>query len=166
MAGSVPSSHIHRSKITRVDKEILKVLLSPEGGMSSRMLAEKLDVPVTTIQRRRTHLEDKYLDITYSLRLRHLGIRRVDFFIYTQGGNTSEIGHELMKHKQVVAVGRSIGEHTIDLRVEAIVMDSGELLELLEVMKALPDVKDVIWSEIVDIIGKKRSIPSEVIDGL
>jgi hypothetical protein len=30
----------------------------------------------------------------------------------------------------------------------------------------MPNVRDVIWSEIVEVVGKKRSIPSEVIDEL
>jgi DNA-binding Lrp family transcriptional regulator len=166
MAAGSPANHIHSSKISRVDKEILKALLEPQGNISSHALSQKLGVPLTTIQRRRNHLENKYLDITYSLRLPHLGIRRIDFFLYTAGGNTSEIGRELLKRKEVVSVGRSVGEHTIDLRVETIVKDSAQLLELLELMKAMPNVRDVIWSEIVDVVGRKRSIPADVIDTL
>ena len=166
MVKALPADYIRSSRISRVDKEILKVLLEPEGNMSSRMLAQKLGVPATTIQRRRTHLENKYLDITYSLRLRRLGIRRIDFFLNTAGGNTSDIGRKLLECQEIVSVSRSIGEHTIDLRVEAIVKDTGLLLELLEMMKGMPSVKDVIWSETVDVIGRKRAIPSEVIDEL
>jgi len=166
MTEESPANHIHSSKISRVDKEILKVLLEPDGKVSTRELAEKLGVPLTTVQRRRNHLEAKYLDVSYSLRLRNLGFRRIDFFLYTTGGNTSGIGRELLKHRDVISVGRSVGEHTIDLRAEAIVRDSVQLLELLEVMKAMPNVKDVIWSEIVEVIGRKRSIPTEVIDQL
>jgi hypothetical protein len=33
-------------------------------------------------------------------------------------------------------------------------------------MKGMPNVEDVIWSGVVDVIGKKQSIPSEVIDAL
>jgi hypothetical protein len=40
------------------------------------------------------------------------------------------------------------------------------LLDLLEEVKAMPSVKDVIWSEIVKIVGRKRSVPSAVIDGI
>ena len=166
MAEASPANHIHSSKISRVDKEILKILLEPYNRISTQLLAKKIGVPLTTVQRRRNHLEDKYLDISYSLNLRNLGFRRIDFFLYTGGGNTSEIGRELLKHKEIVSVGRSVGEHTIDLRAEAIVKDSGQLLDLLEAMKAMPNVRDVIWSEIVDVIGRKQSIPSEVIDAL
>ncbi|HVB95048.1 MAG TPA: hypothetical protein VND41_00415, partial [Nitrososphaerales archaeon] len=59
-----------------------------------------------------------------------------------------------------------IGEHTIDLRAEVIIKDNSELLGLLELVKAMESVKDVIWSEIVDVIGMKRSIPSSIIDKL
>ena len=72
----------------------------------------------------------------------------------------------MLERQEIVSVSRSIGEHTIDLRVEAILKDTGQLLELLEMMKGMPSVKDVIWSETVDVIGRKRAIPSEVIDEL
>jgi len=49
------------------------------------------------------------------------------------------------------------------LRAEVIIKDNSELLELV---KAMDDVKDVIWSEIVDVMGTKRSIPTAVIDSL
>jgi DNA-binding Lrp family transcriptional regulator len=159
-------NHIQSPKISRVDKEILKVLLEPGSTISTQELAERLEVPLSTVQRRRKHLENKYLEVSYSLNLKDLGYRRIDFFLYTAGGSTTTTARELLKNKDVVAVGRSVGEHTIDLRAEAIIKDSGQLLDLLELMKALPNVKDVIWSEIVEVVGKKRSIPSEVIDEL
>ena len=66
----------------------------------------------------------------------------------------------------MVYVGKSIGEHTIDLRVEIIVRDNAELLDILEKVKAMDGVSDVVWSEIVQVVGTKRSIPSRIIDML
>ena len=66
----------------------------------------------------------------------------------------------------VTAVGKSIGEHTIDLRVETIVEDNHELLDILEKLKAMDGIRDVVWSEIVKTMGKKMSIPSDIIDRL
>ena len=86
--------------------------------------------------------------------------------IYTGGGATTAIANELLKRDEVVYVGRSIGEHTIDLRAEVIIKDNTELLGLLEMVKAMESVRDAIWSEVVDVIGRKRSIPSSVIDKL
>jgi len=149
-----------------VDKEILKVLLDPDGNVSTRTLAQRIAVPLSTVQRRRRRLESKYLDISYTLKLKNLGIRRIDFFLSTTGGNTSDIGSELLKNDAVVSVSRSVGEHTIDLRVDAVIKDNGELLRLLEMMKAMRNVRDVIWSEIVDVVGRKKSVPADIIDSL
>jgi uncharacterized protein with ATP-grasp and redox domains len=86
--------------------------------------------------------------------------------IYTGGGATKEIAKKLLARDEVVYVGRSIGEHAIDLRAEVIIEKNKELLDLLEEVKAMPSVRDVIWSEIVEIMGKKMSIPSSIIDKL
>jgi hypothetical protein len=98
--------------------------------------------------------------------LGELGYRRVDLLIYTGGGDTVRIANKLLERDEVVYVGRSIGEHTIDLRAEVIIKDNSQLLDLLEEIKAMPSVRDVIWSEIVKIVGKKRSIPTSIIDRL
>ena len=71
-----------------------------------------------------------------------------------------------MKHESVTYVGRSIGGRTIDLRAEVIIRHNSELLGLLDSVKAMDNVKSVIWSEVVDVIGRKRSIPSSIIEEL
>jgi hypothetical protein len=47
-----------------------------------------------------------------------------------------------------------------------IIKDNSQLLDLLEEVKAMHSVKDVIWSEIVKILGNKRSVPASIIDML
>jgi DNA-binding Lrp family transcriptional regulator len=152
--------------ISGMDKEILKILLEPNGNVPSSELAHRLGIPRSKVQRRRNYLEENYLSLAYSLNLSNLGFRRVDLLIYTGGGATQAIANELLKRDEVTSVGRSIGEHTIDLRAEVIVKDNSELLGLLELVKAMDSVKDVIWSEIVDVMGAKRSVPSGIIDKL
>lgn len=153
-------------KLSLVDKKILKILLTPGGRISSHTLATKIGLPRTTIQRRRNFLEKHFLEFAYSLRLDELGYRRVDLLIYTGGGDTISIAEKLLQRDEVVYVGRSIGEHTIDLRAEVIIKDNSQLLDLLEEVKAMASVKDVIWSEIVKVVGNKRSVPSAIIDSI
>jgi DNA-binding Lrp family transcriptional regulator len=153
-------------KLSAIDKKILKILLAPSDRISSQALAAKLGLPRTTIQRRRNYLEKHFLEFAYSLKLDELGYRRVDLLIYTGGGDTVRVANKLLERDEVVYVGRSIGEHTIDLRAEAIIKDNSQLLDLLEDVKAMPSVKDVIWSEIVKIVGKKRSVPGAIIDSM
>jgi DNA-binding Lrp family transcriptional regulator len=153
-------------KLSLVDKKILKVLLTPGDRISSHALSTKIGLPRTTIQRRRNFLEKHFLEFAYSLKLAELGYRRVDLLIYTGGGDTVSIAEKLLQRDEVVYVGRSIGEHTIDLRAEVIIKDNSQLLDLLEEVKAMGSVKDVVWSEIVKVVGNKRSVPSAVIDSI
>lgn len=156
-----------RSKrLSEVDRQILKVILIPGGRVCSNVLAAKLGLPRSTIQRRRKYLEKQYLQSFYTLDLKDLGYRRIDLLIYVGGGNSIRIAQKLLERDEAVCVGTSIGEHTIDLRAEVIVKDNSQLLDLLEEVKAMPGVKDVIWSEIVQVLSRKMSIPTGIIDNI
>ena len=111
-------------------------------------------------------MEEDFLTSTYTLNVERFGWRRVDLLIYTRNGRTDSVANKLLENEEVVYVGKSIGEHTIDLRVEIIVRDNAELLDILEKVKAMDGVNDAVWSEIVQVVGTKRSIPSRIIDML
>jgi hypothetical protein len=151
--------------LTAVDKKILKFLLTPDGKHSSKSLARKLDIPATTVQRRRKRLE-QFLEISYNLCLKPFGWHRVDFLIATENGKTGQIGKVLLKRDEVIYVGKSIGQHTIDLRVETVLEDNAEILRMMELLKATPGIKEVVWTEIVEVVGRKMSIPSQIVDRL
>lgn len=74
------------------------------------------------------------------------------------------VAKKLLDINEVTYVGKSIGEHTIDLRIETIVKDNASILDLLEKIKAMDGVRDVVWNEIVTVVGRKISIPSSIID--
>jgi Lrp/AsnC family transcriptional regulator for asnA, asnC and gidA len=152
--------------LSQVDRELLKMLLDPNGRSSSVLLSKKLGIPKSTIQRRRKRLEKEFLQLSYSLNLEKFGWRRIDLLIATRYGKTSSVAKQLLSNEEVTYVGKSIGEHTIDLRAEIIIKDNAQLLDVLEKVKAMEGVEDTIWSEIVEIVGRKRSIPSKIIDQL
>jgi hypothetical protein len=104
--------------------------------------------------------------MSYSLNLEKFRWRRVDLLIATRYGKTSSVAKQLLSNEEITYVGKSIGEHTIDLRAEVIIKDNAQLLDVLEKVKAMDGVNDTIWSEIVEVVGRKRSIPSKIIDQL
>jgi DNA-binding Lrp family transcriptional regulator len=142
-------------EISDLDRRVLKLLLQSDGNIHSHEISEQLGISSSTIQRRRKRLENEYMIKSYSLNPLKFGWRRVDFLIATEGGSTMTVGRELLKRSEVTYVARSIGEHTIDLRVETFIKDNNELLNLLEDVKGMEGVKDVVWSEIVEVIGRK-----------
>lgn len=137
----------------------------PNGdSKSSKSISAKLGIPVTTVRRRRKRLEDKFLKINYVLDIEKFGWKRIDFFISIRNGMVDAVAKKLLDINEVTYVGKSIGEHTIDLRIETIVKDNASILDHLETIKAMDGVNDVVWSEIVRVVGKKISIPISIID--
>ena len=76
------------------------------------------------------------MKVHYVLDIEKFGWRRVDFFISILQGKVNQVASNLMNLNDVTYVGKSIGEHTIDLRVETIVKDNSVLLNLLEEIKS------------------------------
>ena len=150
------------SQLSDLDRKMLRLLLNSEGSIPTHELSEQLGIPLSTVQRRRKRLESEYLIKHYSLDPMKFGYRRIDLLIYTEGGGTMEIGKELLKREEVTYAARTIGEHTIDLRVEVFVKDNGVLLNLLEDVKAMKGVRDVVWTEVVETIGRK-SPPNHIV---
>ncbi|HXS60368.1 MAG TPA: hypothetical protein VN703_06100 [Candidatus Sulfopaludibacter sp.] len=153
------------TNVSDSDRKLLKILLLPNGDLkSSKSLSLKLGLPITTVRRRRKRLESKFLKLHYVMDIEKFGWKRVDFFISIRNGMVNAVANKLLDSDEVTYVGKSIGEHTIDLRVETIVRDNASILDILEKIKAKDGVQDVVWSEIVSVVGKKISIPSSIID--
>ena len=153
--------------LTAVDKRMLQTLLASSGRVSSLALSRKLEIPLTTIQRRRKRLESEFLEVAYSLKLDKLGWRKADLLISTSSGRASAIGKELLSNNAITRVCRSIGEHTIDLHAEIVFKNNTELLHVIEWIKALEGVSDVVWTEPVEVVGKKdRDVLEKVLHTL
>ena len=163
---SVQSTSLRvKPHLSTLDRTILKEILANHEKKTSDFISKKTGDHLTTIQRRRKRLEKEYFKKNEDFFcLEKFGWRRVDFFISTRKGRSDEVAKELLTLKQVISVGKSIGEHTIDMRVESIVKDNSQILDLMEKMKAMDGIRDVVWSEIVKIVGKKKSVPSYIVD--
>ena len=83
--------------------------------------------------------------------------------ISTGGGRTLAIGKELLKRDQVAYVARTIGQFNIDLRAEIFVQSGEELMDLIEEVKAMSGVKDVVWSEVIEVVGRKDHLPRQTL---
>ncbi len=95
-------------RLSSIDKMILKEILSPNENKTSGSISKKLNVSLTTLQRRRKRLEKEFLEEDYTFLLKKFGWRRVDFFISTSDGKTDVLANHLLSLNQVTAVGKSI----------------------------------------------------------
>ena len=157
-----------RALSSKLDKQILKILLSPDGGkmITSKEIARRLGIPATTAQRRRKRLEREVLTMSYNLDVKRFGWRKIQFLVATTGGRTTSIAKEIAKMNQIVQVSKSIGDRTIDLHVIAVVHDNTELLDVMEQIRSVDGVKDATWTESMQPMSSKMSVPPDVIDSL
>jgi hypothetical protein len=130
------------------------------------MIATQLGIPVAMVKKRRELLEKQHLEYGYHMDMKGVGHRRLDFQIATHRGMTIPIAKSLLKMREIVSVGRSIGRSSVDLRSEIIIKDNEHLVDLIDRVRGLNGVEDVNWSEIVQVVGKKGSVPPEIIDAL
>ena len=149
------------SILSETDRKLLRLLVDSHGSVSSNQLSQKLRIPMSSITRTRRRLEQSYVSKQYSLDPTKFGWRRIDLLIYVDGGKATGIGKSLLKQKEVTYVARMVGEHTIDLRIEIILKDYVMLLNLIEKIKAMNGVREVIWTEVVQTIGTKS--PSNLV---
>jgi hypothetical protein len=151
------------ASLSKHDAEIVKDLLATRAEIAARLLAEKLGISSSAAQSTSKEWGKEYLAIMYSSTLEKYGWRQIEFLISTTGGKTMALGKELLKRDQVAYVARTIGQFNIDLRVEVFVRSNDDLINLIEEVKAMEGVKELIWSEIIEVVGRKDSIPAETL---
>ena len=154
------------TSISKHDADLVKNLLATRAEIAARLLSEKLGIFPRATQPTSNDWGKEYLSIMYSSTLEKYGWRQIEFLVATVGGKTMAIGKELLKHDQVAYVARTIGQFNIDLRVEIFVRGNDDLINMIEEVKAMDGVKELIWSEIVEVVGRKDHISAETLAAL
>lgn len=151
--------------LSSADRKILKSLLASGGRVSSLKLSRELDIPLSTVQRRRKRLEELFLETSYVLKVDKFGWRRATLFVSTQHGLTSSVAKEILEWEDsIISVNRTMGGSEIDLQLEFIFRQNSELLELIEKIRAVDGVKNVAWSESIEVIGKNFDRFEAIVD--
>lgn len=150
------SSNASITSLSNVDIKILKHLLSSGGSISSYQMANEFGIPLTTIHRRRKRLESAFLKASYLVNMEKFGWHEGTFLVSTTGKTTaaSAFGKELLALPEVISVHRTIGYHGVNWVLEAIYADSKAMADLVERIKAIDGVVDVIWMELIEKFQK------------
>jgi len=139
-----------------VDNINLKIIeeLVKNPNTSSMSLATKLQMPLSSLQRRRAKLEKSVLTKAYHINLKASGGKMGDTIINVDKGRSREVAGSILKKfkSNVMNVSTRINsEHNVAAQI--IYNDTAELHNLLENIKAMPYVTSLQWSEMVEMIG-------------
>jgi DNA-binding Lrp family transcriptional regulator len=139
-------------RLDALDIKIIKDLVA-DPSMTSTDIANKHNEALSTIQRRRIRLEESILIRSYILDISKLGWRTADLAISVQKGVAKQTAQDLVRTKKdnVVIASLRIGDPVVDIMADVFYKDSHELHELIESVKAMPNVIHVEWSEIIEM---------------
>jgi DNA-binding Lrp family transcriptional regulator len=137
-----------------IDKSIINELIH-DPHLSSKHISDKIEVPLSTVQRRRTALEISILNKMYSLDLSTFGWRIADLLIGMHNGDPHSTASNIVKEnsKNIVSASLRIGSPEINLGAQIRYKSSQELHQILQNIRALDNVDRVEWSEIVEEIA-------------
>jgi DNA-binding Lrp family transcriptional regulator len=149
-------------------KQVLKLLdninikivseLVRQPDISSLSLAKKLDIPLSTLQRRRARIEKAILRKKYTFNYKAFGGRVGDLIVNVDKGKSKEVAQSLLKNykNNVVSCDTRINSmHNVSARI--IYKNTEELFHLIETIKTTDYVTGVQWSETVEIVGDNNS---------
>lgn len=146
------------------DKTILARLCSSHGHASSLLLSRDLDIPLSTIQRKRKRFENILVERSYMLKVEALGWRKANLFVSTMSGMAASVGKKILEiDEMVTSVNRILGENSSDLMVEVVFRTNMELATIIDNIKSKEGGKDVIWNENLGLIGKNNACYMKII---
>lgn len=153
------------NNLSAVDKKMLKALLESHGSPSSLQLSRDLQIPISTVLRRRKRLMEQFIRHSYSLRYEAFARRNVTFIVSLGAGNRSEVVGEVLSLKGVTSITRTFGDG-LDLKIEAVVETNEEVVELSEKIRSVPGVQRVSFFECLEILEKNKEVDLALIDSV
>lgn len=149
--------------LDRINLGIVEMLVN-NGDIKSADIAAKLKVPLSTIQRRRSHLErNAILKKNYYVDLKRLGLRTAEISVATKNGESQNVLNTFFnRHKRnIIDTALRIGNPDTNISFRVAYADSRELFNLLEEIKEMEIVSEVQWSE---YIAEKKNQTASISD--
>src|SRR5262245_38417528 len=132
-----------KSDLDDLDISIIECLIT---GMKGKEISMKLSKPMSTVQRRvRKLFESGAVSSEIKLDFAKMGMKRGNLFIYIRNGESRHLAEQVAKVRGILNVSVHVGNS--DVVSEFAYRDSNELLEFIEIIKNLPGVDKVVWSE-------------------
>jgi DNA-binding Lrp family transcriptional regulator len=150
-SNDIPNKDKDSVIIDKINLKIIEKLLNNPDIKTSE-IAQKLQIPLSTIQRRRSLLERLYvLKRNYLLDLKRFGLRIADISINVEQGKCQKIAKDIQSYhsKNIISTSFRIGDPETNLSFKIVYKNSNQLFNLIEDIKKNSFVSRIEWSESV-----------------
>jgi DNA-binding Lrp family transcriptional regulator len=147
-------SHGHQSEIDELDIQLLSLLTR---GYDNKQIADKIDNPLSTIQRRtrlifERGLASSKIEPDYA----KLGYKKGFLILRLKSGKIADLLERLQKISGIISISANVG--IFPLICVIIYRNTGELWNMISNVQELDSVKEVLWSEEVCNFDTKYNI--------
>ena len=151
------STQPHKLVLGSLDAKIIEELLS-DAFISSTDISKKHKAPLSTVQRRRRHLENTILTRRYEIDLKKQGFRIGEMTIIPENGASKEIISGIFSKyaNYILSVTVKI-DGAIMLTVSVYFKTTTEIHDIMTGVLSMPGVDQVKFAETVEIIRNKRN---------
>jgi Lrp/AsnC family transcriptional regulator for asnA, asnC and gidA len=133
-------------KSLRVDSLDTKIIEFLTFGYNNKQISDKLNIPLSTIQRRTRKLNEKELIVTrIEPNYEKLGFKRGLLHIYLSKGEVDSVGQKVSKMNGIISASVHVGNS--DIVGFFIYRNTQQLLKLTSDVKKISGVDKVMWSE-------------------
>jgi DNA-binding Lrp family transcriptional regulator len=133
-------------KSLRVDNTDTRIIELLTFGYNNKQISDRLNIPLSTIQRRTRKLGEKELIVTrIEPNYEKLGFKRGLLHIYLSKGEVDSIGQKISKMKGIISASIHVGNS--DIVGFFIYRNTQQLLKLTSDVKKITGVDRVMWSE-------------------
>ena len=140
-----------------LDAKIIEELLK-NAFVSSTNISKRHKIPLSTVQRRRRHLENTILTRRYEIDLKKQGFRIGELTVFPKNVPEKEIYDKIFSRyaDHIVSISVKI-DGSIILAVLLYFKTTAEVHEIMTGINSMPEVGNVRFAEVVDIIRDRRS---------
>jgi DNA-binding Lrp family transcriptional regulator len=142
--------------IDELDIQLLNLLLR---GYDNKQIADKVDNPLSTIQRRTRLIFERGLAASkIEPDYAKLGYKTGYLIIRLKGGKMIDIVERLQKKNEFISISANIGVFPLICKI--IYRDTKELWDIISNVQELGNVREVLWSEEIYSITTNYNITS------
>jgi DNA-binding Lrp family transcriptional regulator len=151
------STQRHKLVLGSLDAKIIEELLS-DAFISSTDISKKHKAPLSTVQRRRRHLENTILTRRYEIDLKKQGFRIGELTVIPRNETGNKIiGGIFSKYaNHILSITMKI-DGAIMLAVLVYFKTTTEIYDIMAGINSMPGVQHVKFAETVEIIRNKRN---------
>lgn len=145
------SSNTSTIILDEINLQIIEQVIN-DPDIKSADISKNLNIPLSTIQRRRHVLETlSVFNKKYELDFSKFNLRVADIMLGVSNGKVNEVLSEIQKkyNKRIIDSAIRIGDPNINLTFKMIYKTASDIFNILENVRGIPNVDTLTWSEIV-----------------